>query len=362
MKRRKIAARICAFLLAVSLIAADTLPTFAAEVSKDDGLIYKKGELYNGYYMDKKGVFYIVSDGEAEPKSGTVSEGRKYYNSKKEKMMTLSKQTVYVSGKVYTGYYLSSVDKMYTVKKGTKTLKAGTLDVGTKYYSYNAEKTKTLSKKTVYVDGKLYTGYYMSSGKKMYRAKKGKLTLINTTFKDGTKYYSYNAGKKQTLSKKTVYVNGKAVKGMSAESLATLQRAQAVVNDITDDSMTKKEKLKVCFDFVKTYKECRPRTPHYTGMDWPVIYANDMFVDGTGNCCSYAAAFAYMAKAIGYEEVYCCNSGGHGWAEVDGLIYDPEWSLHHKEYSYYALSYNTKMDQNYKGAIAAGQPWMHVKI
>ena len=42
-----------------------------------------------------------------------------------------------------------------------------------------------------------------------------------------------------------------------------------------------------------------------------------MFVDGAGNCFSYGAAFAYMAKAIGYKNVYCCNSGGHGWAEVD---------------------------------------------
>lgn len=86
-----------------------------------------------------------------------------------------------------------------------------------------------------------------------------------------------------------------------------------------------------------------------------------MFVDGAGNCFSYGAAFAYMAKAIGYKNVYCCNSGGHGWAEVDGLVYDPEWSRHHAR-DYYALSYNTKLDQNYKAAIAAGYSWMHVKI
>lgn len=150
---------------------------------------------------------------------------------------------------------------------------------------------------------------------------------------------------------------------MSAESLATLQRAQAVVARITNESMTKEQKLKICFDYVKNaYPEIKPRIPHYTGMDWPVVYANDMFVRGAGNCCSYAAAFAYMAKAIGYEEVYCCNSGGHGWAEIDGLVYDPEWSKWHHVYNYFALSYHTKTDQDYKGAIGAGKPWMRIKI
>lgn len=97
-------------------------------------------------------------------------------------------------------------------------------------------------------------------------------------------------------------------------------------------------------------------------MDWPIIYANDMLVDGGGNCLSYAAEFCFIAKAIGYDNVYACHSGGHGWSEIDGLVYDPEWSRHNFNYSYYALSYNTKTDQDYKGAIALGYAWMHIKI
>ena len=86
--------------------------------------------------------------------------------------------------------------------------------------------------------------------------------------------------------------------------------------------MTKSEKLYAAFRYVQnTFSEHSPRVPHYTGEDWPIIYANDMFVDDGGNCCSYAAAFGYMAAAIGYDTVYCCNSGGHGWTEIDGKIY-----------------------------------------
>lgn len=87
-----------------------------------------------------------------------------------------------------------------------------------------------------------------------------------------------------------------------------------------------------------------------------------MFVDGVGNCFSYSSAFAYMAKAIGYKNVYCCNSGGHGWAEINKLVYDPEWSRHNSDSTYFGVSYKTKLGPDYKGAISPGYPWMHVKI
>lgn len=324
--------------------------------------LYVEGKVYSGYYMDKSKKMYRVEKGVRSLKTGAVKAGAKYYSYNAKKFLHLPKQTLYVKGKVYTGFYMDKKEKMHEVKKGTRTLAAWMLEAGTKYYSYNAKKFLHLPKQALYVEGKVYSGYYMDPENKMHSVQDGTCTLANTTLEAGTRYYSYNARKSLTLPAQTVYVNGKAMEGMSPESLATLQRAQAVVAGITNSSMTQEEKLKACFDFVKTYRESRPRMPNYIGMDWPVIYANDMFVNGTGNCCSYAAAFAYMAKAIGYEEVYCCNDSGHGWAEIDGLIYDPEWSKHHQEYSYYALSYDTKTDVNYKGNIAAGHPWMHIKI
>ena len=69
-----------------------------------------------------------------------------------------------------------------------------------------------------------------------------------------------------------------------------------------------------------------------------------------------------MAKGIGYTNVYGCNSGGHGWAEVNGLVYDPEWSMHNFDYSYYAMSYDEPCDVHYRSAISAGYAWMHIKI
>lgn len=324
--------------------------------------LYVKGKLYSGYYLNSRSRMYRAKKGSLTLVTGTLKIKTKYFDFKRDKTQKLSKATLYVKGKLYSGYYLNSRNTMYSVKKGSLTLVTKVLGTGEKYYNYKAGKTQTLSKDTLYVNGKIYSGYYLNPENRMHHVQKGICTPVNGILGAGTTYYNHNAKGMQTLAASTIYINGKVIEGMSPESFATLQRAQAVVASITNDSMSMETKLRICFDYVKTYQESRPRMPHYTGMDWPVIYANDMFVNGSGNCCSYAAAFAYMAKAIGYEEVYCCNSGGHGWAEIDGLIYDPEWSKWHHVYNYYALSYDTPTDQDYKGAIGARKPWMRIKL
>lgn len=325
--------------------------------------LYVKGKVYTGYYMGQSKNMYRVKNGTRTLITGTVKAGAKYYSYRAKKFLKLKKQTLYVKGKVYTGFYMGKPGNMYDVKNGTRTLVTGMLEAGTKYYSYNAKKARKLPRQALYVRGKIYSGYYLDPEDKMNSVSEGTCTLVNTALNAGTKYYSYHAKRTLSLPQMTVYVYGKAMEGMSPESLATLQRAQAVVASITNEGMAKEEKLRACFEFVKTYRGGRPRIPNYTGMDWPVVYANDMFVnDGKGNCFSYAAAFAYMAKAIGYEEVYACHGGGHGWAEVDGLIYDPERNKFDPSFHYYGVSYDEKTKVDYKGSIAAGQPWMHVKI
>ena len=157
-------------------------------------------------------------------------------------------------------------------------------------------------------------------------------------------------------------LGGRARKVVTEEDMV-LHRALKLVAKVTTASMTKEQKLRAMWNYCRdAYTEKNPRIPHYHGDDWPIIYANDMLVNGVGNCISYGAEFAYIAKAIGYKDCYACHSGGHGWAEIDGLIYDVEWSRHVFTYNYYALSYDTKVDQNYRGAISAGLPWMHVRI
>ena len=158
-------------------------------------------------------------------------------------------------------------------------------------------------------------------------------------------------------------INGKASLAESDSDLM-LNKALKAVAKCTKSSMTKQEKLRAAFDYIKTaYLEGVRHDPPYKELDWPLVYAEDIFVYGKGDCFSYGAAFAYMGKAIGCENCYACNSGGHGWAEIEGLVYDPEWDMHYPKYNHFAVDYdNNDTDVNYKKGIEPAEDYMRVPV
>ncbi len=162
-----------------------------------------------------------------------------------------------------------------------------------------------------------------------------------------------------------IVLGGRASAAQTEEE-KTFFLALRMLESIVQDGMTREEQLRACYEAVKASRECSPRYPHVCDLSWPSLYANDIFIDGAGNCFSFAAAMAYLAKAVGYENVYACNSGGHGWAEIDGLIYDPEWSRHRPNYNLFGLSYDTALGASYKKAMrpsaSPGNEWMRVPI
>lgn len=212
-----------------------------------------------------------------------------------------------------------------------------------------------------YKKGKMVTGWRTIKKKKYYFITSGKQKgQMVTGWKIMNKNYYYFNADGSLNTKKSINSSRKSDKTGTAKA-KTLRRAKAIVEMITTPKMSKSQKLKVCFNYVMKYTGRRPRTPHSRAMDWPVVYANDMFLDGSGNCFSYAAAYGFLAKACGYKNVYCCNSTGHGWTEINGKIYDPE-EYRNTRYKYYGTSYNSV--PGYRRAIAAQKsyPFMHVKI
>ena len=212
----------------------------------------------------------------------------------------------------------------------------------------------------VEIDGKKY---YFENGEKVTNAvvndENGSYIYINA---DGAFDEGFCDGVKIDEDQWTV-INGKATKvNPDSDFDMTLYRATQAVAKCTDSSMTKEEKIKAGFDYIRTaYLEGVLHDPPYLEADWPVVVANDIFVYGKGDCYSYGAAFAFMLKGMGCEEVYACTTGGHGWAEAEELVYDPEWSMHSDNYAYFAMTYEEECDVNYK-AIFDGTDWKHVKL
>ena len=100
---------------------------------------------------------------------------------------------------------------------------------------------------------------------------------------------------------------------------------QNIIANATNDSMSQDQKLQAVYDYIANrshYTYSMDRIPPYTGVDWPVVYANDMINNGHGDCHGMAALFGYAAKMLGYD-AYWCNSSAHSWVEINGRIYDP---------------------------------------
>lgn len=197
-------------------------------------------------------------------------------------------------------------------------------------------------------NGKRYSGVKKINGKYYYFSDKG--VLRKKTVKVGSyTYYCKENGILEAWKKGTTlyYANGKKMNSTKAYEYETLQRGKNIVAQITDSSMSRSEKLQTCFDWViKHYYDTR--RIFYNQKAWPALYANDYFIpSGGGDCFSDACAFAYLAKALGYNNIYVCvdttvlDGSGHCWAEIGGLVYDPLFAEAKNYYGYYGVTYSS---------------------
>lgn len=199
-------------------------------------------------------------------------------------------------------------------------------------------------------NGIRYSGVKKISGKYYYFSDKG--VLRTKTVKVGnTIYYCTEKGILEACKKgKTIYYpNGKKMNSTKAYEYETLQRAKNVVSKITKPSMSKSEKFETCFRWVMYQHYYDTRRIFYNQTAWPALYANDyLILSGKGgDCFSDACSFAYLAKALGYKNVYVCvdttatDGSGHCWAEIGGRIYDPLFAEAKSYYGYFGVGYGS---------------------
>ena len=207
---------------------------------------------------------------------------------------------------------------------------------------------KTKDGRSYYTSGgKRVTGLREIGGKYYYFDTQG---IQRTSWRQVGNHYSFfNVGDREkgemlvsaTINGIPIDREGKAVvTAGNQRKLRLLLRASVLTDSFFLPGMDMKTRLRKCFDFcVNTFHYGGiPNGSWYTG--WELSYAETMFFRGRGNCFAFGAAFAFLANAVGGKNVYAISSTGHGWAEVDGLVYDPDWSLVDKRNDYCGLSYD----------------------
>ena len=250
-----------------------------------------------------------------------------------------SKKRYYKNDKYYVGMNKVSEDQSiyYFDKNGY--MKKGWITYKNKKYYFGT-------------DGKRCTGVQKIKGKYYYFSEKG--VMKKGTVKLGKyTYYCTEKGilEAQKKGNTLYYADGKKMSSQKAYEYETLQRAKNVVSKITTSGMSKGKKFQTCFNWVIKHNYSTKRI-FMNQTSWPALYANDYLVDSNtvghgGNCFSDACAFAYLAKALGYKNVYVCvdtnkvGGSGHCWAEIGGLVYDPLFAEAKNYSKYFGATYRT---------------------
>ena len=202
---------------------------------------------------------------------------------------------------------------------------------GDRYYQNGSylKGWQDIGKKTYYFNkwGRKQTGIQLIKKKYYFFTTTG--ALVKTSRKiQGVNYYLNDKGHLEAygVGKTWYYPSGKKMTAAQQLDCITFRRARRWLNKLTKPSQTDAQKLLICFKWVKDHGYHKRRSWSYTE-DWPARYANDHFLN-TGGCCrSDGAAFAYLARAIGYTDVYVCQDGkteaAHCWAQINGKVYDP---------------------------------------
>ena len=124
-----------------------------------------------------------------------------------------------------------------------------------------------------------------------------------------------------------------------------------VLSSLNVSGMTKEAALRACYDYLMKNCSYRRFTDVFDS-GWTSTYALDLLTTGKGNCASYAASLAYLARALGYESRVATGSidaasgfpTSHAWTEIriDGrwYIFDAEMDQAKANKEYYRKTYS----------------------
>ncbi|SFQ28630.1 Leucine rich repeat-containing protein [Butyrivibrio proteoclasticus] len=119
-------------------------------------------------------------------------------------------------------------------------------------------------------------------------------------------------------------VKWKDAAGNTVEPDTDLKKLIAsVLETSTTESMSQRQQLEYAFNYLVDSVSYERKMDVPIG-NWTGSYATDMLLNGKGNCYGYAAAFAYIAKGLGFDSRVCSGMvqsslGGktpHAWTEV----------------------------------------------
>ena len=145
--------------------------------------------------------------------------------------------------------------------------------------------------------------------------------------------------------------DGKLEEILPQEASPLAQCVTQILSSVTTPEMTADQKLLAAYQYILDHTSYK-RTYETPAGDWTGEYALEVFTTGKGNCFRYAAAFASLARGLGYEtrvatgQIHAARGGvtPHGWTEIligeEWYLFDPDMEDAKKQ-DFYFKTYET---------------------
>ncbi|MBE6720677.1 MAG: transglutaminase domain-containing protein [Ruminococcaceae bacterium] len=332
------------------------------------------------FEIDEENFVYVLDDeggrfyGDGEFTSGenvyTVTEGRiTAINGENTGFVTIEEKQYLISdGILFTGLY----DKKYYENGLNDTKLTGYKTVNGKnyYFKKGALATTVITATSGENKGKLI---YIKNG--LFNKASGKTNVGKSTYFfskgvaqgglktiDGKKYY-FNKKTFKCIKNYELKLSGKwyiANKdGVLKLKPKAYVRASELIAKLTKANDAKKAKLYKCYKWTAATCKYKFKDGYNdpVGKKWVNNYAYNMMNTQRGRCYSFSAAFAVMARELGYTNVRVvvgeCNGFTgkylvHCWVEIDingeTRVFDPEWQYRHPGKNY-TSAYNKTYDK-----------------
>lgn len=310
------------------------------------------GEMLSGWQdIEEKKYYFLPETGEMLSGWQDIEE-KKYYFSPETGEMLLGRQTINnndyyfdESGVMQAGGMVKTEDGTYycdingILESGWKKIK------GIKYYFKDKKMVTGLNK----IKGDYYIfnnegQLAQSDGISIVKAN-GDIYCANPDGKAASGWQIkrnrlYNATKRGRIRRNITYQGIILTKtGAAKENINSRLKIELikVLKQIVNEKMPKSRKLYICWNYITGGKFCYvSKYPDLHFRDWPRKTAYNMLSTHSGNCYSYACAFAAMASEIGYKPYIVCGrvhgsrdraADGytrHAWVKINGRHYDPE--------------------------------------
>ena len=292
------------------------------------------GQMLTGHQIiDGKSYFFLPDSGQMATGCLEFEDNTYYFSLKTGEMLTGWQETEmglrYFSkdtGKMLTGWQKIKNKKYYfSMDNGEPS--TGLKKIDGEYYLFHYNGQLAESKKTSLV----------TDGKQIYCADKNGKAASGWQVVDQKLYFASKTGKvkKNTTFRGITFDSNGAAKNNVNTRLKI--KAMKIFSSITKENMTKSQKLAECWSYmIGGSFRYSSKYPDLNADDWQRETAYDMLSSHTGNCYSFACAFAALAAEAGYHPFVVCGrvhgsrdrmADGytrHAWVRINDRYYDPE--------------------------------------